>query len=95
MSTKLQWLWVALLASSCSLVQRVESAIDCNGICQRYASCFNAEYDVGECAARCRQSAADQPAFRLKAEECNTCIRSRSCVSATFACAPECLSVVP
>lgn len=85
----------ALWLSSCAVAQRIDSAIDCSGICQRYASCFSSTYDVDACAARCRQSAASDVDFRRKADTCNACISERSCVQATFACVSECVSVVP
>ena len=86
---------LAVVLSSCVVVQKVESAIDCNGICDRYASCFDKGYDTSACASRCRDSASANPDFRRKADVCNACISERSCVAATFACVTECVSVVP
>lgn len=86
---------VLLLSSSCAVVQRVESAIDCNGICSRYASCFDKSYDTDGCASRCRESARADTDFRRKADMCNACISERSCVEATFSCVTQCVSVVP
>jgi hypothetical protein len=90
-------LLLTLLCSltGCALTQRIDSAIDCNGICNRYASCFDKGYDVSACASRCRASAAKQDDFRRKADTCNDCISERSCVAATFACASDCVGVVP
>ena len=84
-----------MLSSGCVVVQRVESAIDCNGICSRYASCFDKGYDVDACEGRCRASARADVEFRHKADSCNSCISERSCAAATFACVTECVSVVP
>lgn len=81
--------------SACAVVQKVEAAIDCNGICERYASCFDKSYDVSACASRCRASASERPNFRRKADLCHACITERSCVAATFACVTECVAVVP
>lgn len=92
---RLLLLGVALFASQCAVVRTIDTAIDCNGICERYASCFNKEYDVSACAARCRKAASNEPDYRHKADTCNTCISERSCVSATFSCLTECVSVVP
>ena len=86
---------VLMFSTSCVVVQRVESAIDCNGICSRYASCFDKGYDTDACASRCRASARDDTDFRHKADSCNLCITERSCVAATFACVTQCVSVVP
>lgn len=85
---------VLLVSNGCAVVQRVDSAIDCGGICERYASCYDRAYDVSACAARCRTSASESTDFRRKADVCNACLEGRSCVSA-FACASECLAVVP
>ncbi len=86
---------LALGFAGCVAVQRVNSAIDCSGICHRYASCFSTAYDVSGCADRCRDHAATDDTFRVKAEKCNTCITDRACASAVFACVSECVSVVP
>ncbi len=86
--------WVGAV-SGCAVAQRIESAIDCDGICQRYASCFDSSYDTSACASRCRGAASKQADFRRKADICNACIGERSCVAATFACVSECVSVVP
>ncbi|MFZ5444771.1 MAG: hypothetical protein ACOZQL_32565 [Myxococcota bacterium] len=92
-------LFVALLSSwlltGCAVVQKVDTALDCKGICERYQSCFDSSYDTAACAARCRASASEQPDFRRKADMCMACISERSCVQATFACVSECVSVVP
>lgn len=85
----------AVLSSGCAVVQKIDSVIDCQGICDRYRSCFDDKYDVSACAARCRKSASEDADFRRKADMCNACITDRSCVAASFACATECVSVVP
>ena len=84
-----------MLSSGCAVVQRIDTAIDCNGICARYASCFDSKYDTNACEDRCRASARADTEFRRKADACNACISERSCVAATFACVAECVSVVP
>ena len=86
---------VTVLFGGCAVVQKIDTAIDCNGICDRYASCFDKGYDTVACASRCRESAGKDGDFRLKAETCNKCISERSCVAATFACVSECVGVVP
>lgn len=85
----------AVLFGSCAVVQKIDTVIDCQGICDRYRSCFDDQYDVSACASRCRKTASEDPDFRRKADVCNACINQRSCVAATFACGAECLSVVP
>ncbi len=79
----------------CAVTQKVDAALDCNGICDRYKSCFDNDYDASACAASCRNKASEDTSFRRKADVCNACIHERSCTQATFACAAECISVVP
>jgi len=40
-----------------AVVQKIDSVIDCNGICDRYQSCFDKDYDTSACAAKCRKAA--------------------------------------
>ncbi|MFT3713369.1 MAG: hypothetical protein QM817_37410 [Archangium sp.] len=84
----------ASLFGGCAVVQKIDSVIDCQGICDRYRSCYE-KFDVGACASKCRKAASEDSDFRRKADMCNACITERSCVSATFACGAECVSVVP
>lgn len=95
MLKRLGFLVMVFWSTSCAMTQRIESAFDCNGICQRYASCFSKDYDTDACAARCRRSAAEDADYRRKANVCEACISERSCAAATFSCLTECVSVVP
>ena len=78
-----------VMLSGCAVVQKVESAIDCGGICERYKSCFDSDYDTGACAASCRRKASEDADYRRKADMCMACIKERSCTKATFACAAD------
>ena len=86
---------LALAFAACSVVQKVDNVIDCQGICDRYKSCFDSTYDVSACASNCRAKSSEDPDFRRKADVCNACITERSCTAATFKCATDCVSVVP
>ena len=92
---RLSLLLVMFLSTSCAVVQKIDSAIDCGGICSRYASCFDSKYDTSACETRCRKAGSEDADYRRKADVCNACISERSCASAGFSCATECLSVVP
>ena len=94
-SLRLGLLALSISLAGCVVAQRIDSATDCNGICDKYASCFDKGYDTSACASRCRDGASKDGDFRRKADKCNECISSRSCVSATFSCVTECVSVVP
>ncbi len=71
------------------------AAVDCNTICERYKSCFDASYDVAACASRCRDRAASDSATANAVNRCEACINDRACTSATFNCAVDCGNVVP
>lgn len=72
----------------------VDTAIDCNKICNRYKDCFDAAYDTGACVDRCKTNADDRD-YSDKVNGCEACIDDRSCSDATFKCATQCVSVVP
>lgn len=78
-------------ATACDAVDR---AYDCRSICERYADCFDADYDVATCADRCEDNAERDADFDEHADDCESCIDERSC-SESFACAAECIGIVP
>ena len=80
----------AATAPGCS---SVENAYNCDQICDRYKDCFDANYDAEACQASCEDRAEDA-GFADKAEDCQACIDDRSC-SGSFACADECIGIVP
>jgi hypothetical protein len=80
-----------LLIPACN---QADNAVDCNGICNRYQTCFDAKYDSGACQDRCRDD-ADTQGYATKADACVTCISDKSCASATFECATQCAGIVP
>lgn len=73
----------------------IDAAADCQSICSKYADCFDRDYDVSACAARCRSNSSSDAAYRRRANECDACIHERACASATFSCGLECASIVP
>ena len=84
-------LMVGLALSGCG----VDAAVDCQGICSRYKTCFNASYDVQGCEERCRSNAAADKAYKAKADSCKACIDGASCATAPFSCSTTCVSIVP
>ncbi len=74
---------------------QADEVFDCQSVCSRYKSCFDANYDVGNCRSRCRDKSDADKDFRNKANACEACIDDRSCSSATFSCATECVGIVP
>jgi hypothetical protein len=73
----------------------ITNAIDCHGICQRYADCFDKSYDTGACENRCKGNANSDKDQMSKVEQCNDCIDDKSCSDATFKCAVQCTGIVP
>ena len=73
----------------------IKNAVDCHGICTRYQSCFDANYDTGACEKRCRDNANHDDNYADTVDRCHGCIDDKSCASATFNCGAPCASVVP
>lgn len=59
-----------------------------------YSDCIDADYDVGECVDRCEDNAANDDTFSDTADACENCLDDRSCTG-SFACADECIGIVP
>ncbi|MCA9582533.1 MAG: hypothetical protein KC416_12115 [Myxococcales bacterium] len=75
--------------------EEVDNALDCSGICERYADCFDDNYDVDGCYDRCTDEANDNEDFEQKADTCAACIEGQSCVEGAFECGTQCAGVVP
>ena len=82
----------ALLLGGC---RAVDSAADCQHVCERYRDCFDAEYGVDSCAERCRTSANTDTEYYRKVDSCDACIDARACATAVFGCSTHCAAVVP
>jgi hypothetical protein len=52
----------------------VDAAFDCHAVCDRYKTCFDANYDVGACSSRCRTASGNDANYRSKADQCQACI---------------------
>jgi hypothetical protein len=86
---------LAALVGCTSTVDEVTNTIDCQTVCERYADCFNADYDVDGCIDRCQNSADADAERQRRLRTCDDCIDDRSCTAATFSCADECVGIVP
>ena len=74
---------------------RIDAAVDCQGICSRYKTCFDSGYDAQACEGRCRSNAAADSSYKAKADRCKTCIDGATCTTAAFTCSIDCVSIVP
>jgi hypothetical protein len=79
-----------LTAPACT---SAKNAYNCDQICDRYKDCFDANYDADACQSSCEDK-ADDSGFADKAEDCESCIDDKSCTG-SFACADECVGIVP
>ena len=84
-----------LLAYGCDVDDEIEAEIDCNGICQRYADCFDDDYDVSACQDRCEDDVDQGEISLAEVDQCENCIDDRSCAEGTLSCATECVGIVP
>jgi hypothetical protein len=76
-------------------VDEITNSVDCHTVCKRYADCFNADYDVDGCSDKCESRAGNDDDKQRALRACDACIDDRSCTSATFNCADDCVGIVP
>ena len=77
-------------AMGCNPATEIDESVDCRDVCDRYRSCFNASYDTAACRNRC-EGLVDADGGRPRAaNDCDTCMDDRSCVSAVFTCQVPC-----
>lgn len=78
-----------------NLASRIDTSIECEGICTRYATCYDPTYTVNACEENCENKAQADGNFRRQADACNECMTETACVQTTAQCGSECRSVVP
>ena len=80
----------------CSAADPVTNKFDCKDVCQRYADCFDHNYDVDACRNRCESDASNSDEKQNKLDACHDCIGDQSsCVSDIAKCTTSCASFVP
>ena len=85
----------SLATLGCNPVTEIDESVDCRDVCERYRSCFNASYDTASCRNRC-EGLVDADGGRPRAaNDCDTCMDDRSCVSAVFSCQVPCAGILP
>lgn len=94
LSTRFPLLSALALSLGLAACDDADELFDCAQICERYADCFDADYDVGECTSRCEDNADTDDQFAERADDCEACLDDRSCTG-SFACAAECVGIVP
>jgi len=94
------WLGIlsfGFIATACGddVVEEITNTSDCADVCERYADCFDDDYDVSECTDRCEDEADASEDQEERLEACESCIDDESCSSAVFECTTECAGIVP
>ena len=87
-------LFVAWTIGALASCDATENAIDCSDICDKYAECWDKDYDEEKCRSNCRSKANDDPDFESKVGQCAACVENKACVE-TFACGVPCSGIVP
>jgi hypothetical protein len=92
--------WCALGALTlsgigCSSADAIKNNFTCHDVCQRYADCFNANYDVSGCEDRCKNTADDSNTKQGLLDDCHACIGDKSCVGDIASCSSTCGNFVP
>ncbi len=83
----------SLVAVPFAACDSVETLVDCNAICDKYADCFDPDADVEECRNRCEENADDE-AYADDVDACEACIDDKTCVESAVECTAECGGIV-
>jgi hypothetical protein len=87
----LAFMLLALSGVACSAADPITNKFDCKDVCQRYADCFNPDYDVSGCDSRCQSDASNSDDKQQKLDDCHDCIGSKdSCVKDFTSCSSSC-----
>lgn len=78
---------------ACGAVDEIDEGFDCNNLCDRYRDCFDLQYDTDGCRDRCQGYVDGIDPGR--ADSCDACLDSTSCVGAAFECTQECEGILP
>jgi len=81
---------VSLFGFGCSAASDVSNKFSCHDVCQRYADCFNKDYDVDSCASKCESDADNSGDKQNKLDDCHDCIGDKSCVGDFASCSGSC-----
>ena len=73
---------------------KIDNALDCETICNRYKSCYDSSYNDDACYDRCRANSESRD-FDRKVDICDACLSGRDCNAAAFNCTDECVGIVP
>ena len=73
----------------------VDRFTDCSQVCDRYAECFDDDYDVERCTNECDDAAQNADDADNRLDQCENCLDDRACAESVFPCAVDCAGVVP
>lgn len=86
---------VLAFAGCSEAVDEATNTVNCASVCNRYADCFDQDFDVEGCTDRCEDEADASENREERLEACDSCIDDKSCAAATFNCASQCAGIVP
>src|SRR4051812_38230874 len=66
----------------------------CGDACERYAACFNQNFDVNACENNCEARLNDTTIQVQTTDDCLNCIGASICSAATYNCSPVCGSII-
>ena len=90
------FLTTSLFGLGCSNpITEIDESVDCQDICDRYRSCYDADYDTGACRGRCEALVDADGGRPGAADDCDACMNDRDCTTTAFACSVECAGIVP
>jgi len=79
----------SLLLGGCVL----DTVVDCQNLCERYAECFDPDADIEGCRMRCESRV--EAGERDRADDCDACLDGQeTCAGAALACGGECLPLL-
>jgi hypothetical protein len=65
----------------------------CNDVCDRYRTCYAADFDVDACTAECDAETADSERRQERLDDCKECLDGSSCLEA-FRCTDDCIGLL-
>ena len=83
-----------LLGTAIDAIDHLDSAADCNSICNRYHDCVTEHRSLTACVESCERRADKDDHFMDRVDDCNSCIGDNAC-DITTKCADDCAAVMP
>jgi hypothetical protein len=83
-----------LLGTALDAIDDLDTASDCNTICNRYQDCVQEHRSLTDCVESCERSSRKDDRFMERVDDCASCIDANAC-DITTKCEDECAGVMP